>query len=503
MNLIIVIIAILVIIDLVDCTQTELLYITRTFKSVPAAINYVHASLPENAPLDEKCKRYAILLSIVSGNTKPHESDAFRVSALDSYNLNKEYQAMHADDVAQSYMIAIERYRIRKLAPPFLELIECLRRIDAPKVRLYLNNPELSIIANLYKQVLSSPSTKINLDRLKLDKFHPFFRDSLKNHFSNYIDSVNDSSPSIHYTGGPSDGGDITSNSVTTTSLTDLQSPSDDTQYKVSSEQYKLRRRERKRLTEKRQRTLNPEAVRERDRRRQRMRRERLKLQSREETNDNDMQSGPENGDIVSSVTPESLPAVIPSPDDSQTVRDARRLRQELRRRELFPAKRQKYQERIQAEKRHQAENLELLKRYTYLQRMIEYHERQQVREQSEELTPDWLFQSLSPAHYGIESNEPQPIQSTLAETMTPLSQIIDPHKVFSPSLPNQTYNYVIDSALMNDHAGLSDYFITWPPPDQEFQGVLGSHDHLTGGNHHQNNTSTFMQSSTDEANAR
>lgn len=443
MTLLSVAVALVTIIDSIGCAGPgEYLHITRTFKSVPAAINYLHASLPDDTPLDEKCKRYAILLSTVSGNTRPHESDAFRASALDSQGLNNEYGRLYIDDVIQSYMVAIERYRIRKLAPPFLELIDCLRQLDVPSVRFYLSNPELNVIITLYKQVVDSPTTKIDLDKLNLNGFNPFFRANLENHFRGNIKSgINDSSAQ-NISGRDDPFNSETDSSESQLLLADIQQ-----QVKSSIEHYKSRRRERKRLTEMRQRTMNPEAVRERDRRRQRRRRDRLK--QRQGDDDGRHENGTqitehpnvETRDSTIDTPPTSAPssAKFSTPGYLKTEREARMLRREIRKRELLPIKRQRHSQRLDLERQQQAENLELLKRHNYLQRLFERHQGQLAEQTGAVSSTEWP----SPDYNGPKSFEIPSAQSLpFNEPVTPQSQVTDAFRGLPTSLPSPLYNY-------------------------------------------------------------
>lgn len=148
---------------------------------VPTAINYIDSMLPDEMTLEEKCKRYAILSRLHAPKSRIHKRPVSLVLNMQDKQVNQEFENMGVDELIESYMTLIDNYRgSSRLAPPFLDLIECLSRIDDPNAEMYLHSPELVLIVKLYKRILERPDTKIDLREFDLNAYHPAFVVSLR-----------------------------------------------------------------------------------------------------------------------------------------------------------------------------------------------------------------------------------------------------------------------------------------------------------------------------------
>lgn len=249
------------------------------------ALNYIHDSLPGNTPLEEKCQRYAVLLSMSATLGVPYELSVSKLIMLDGYSLNLQYQKIDADDMSSFYMSAIDRYRITQLAPPFLEIIECLRMIDKPFVKVYLSNDELKIIVDLYKMVLGMPVTMVNLSGADLRTFHPSFQKTLRQLFQGHLNfDHTDDLPEPRHNSRWRMINFADQNELNSLGLLDDKQLAAEWQRQQRAirqrryrEKHVHRRREWSRLTQQRLRLLNPDEARGQSTRRQQIRRDRLK----------------------------------------------------------------------------------------------------------------------------------------------------------------------------------------------------------------------------------
>lgn len=135
---------------------------------------------------EERCKRYAVLLYKTDG--APYEATVFSVLKMDEDTLDSQYKEINPGMMSWIYMVSIDRYRITELAPPFLELIKCLRLLDTAYARSYLANGELMVIESLYKKVLGLPDPTSNVDYLDLRTFNTAFQRNIRDLFSKYLD---------------------------------------------------------------------------------------------------------------------------------------------------------------------------------------------------------------------------------------------------------------------------------------------------------------------------
>lgn len=157
------------------------------FTNVCAAIDHLRNLLPVQISTEEKCKRYAVLLSEIGVVSAPHESTVLYTMLLNVSSLEELYRQIDISNLTLSYMSAIDKYRVIGLGPPFIDLIECLRILDTPLTKQYLDNQELIIILNLYKQVLGIPGTN-DISGIDFSVFHPGFRATLWNLLGRYVD---------------------------------------------------------------------------------------------------------------------------------------------------------------------------------------------------------------------------------------------------------------------------------------------------------------------------
>lgn len=249
------------------------LYDTGRFKDISHAINFVHKYLPPEISEEERCKRYAVLSDLAAPEVLPRQSTILDVALMDDDDLDEYYGRMSADRISKAYMIVIERYRITELSPPFIELVDCLRRIETPEVRTYLSNRELIVILDLYKQVLGLPGTTVDVNNLDLTKFHQAFRETLNRLFGRHF-------PGIFQI---SDQADTDTGSKSSSYLGATNAQSDTAMRREYLRmQAKSRRRERARLAKQRLRLMNPDLVKEQNRRHQKERRKRNRGKERE-----------------------------------------------------------------------------------------------------------------------------------------------------------------------------------------------------------------------------
>lgn len=354
------VIALLILADLASCGPLQELFCrTRRFKDVPAAINYVHDNLPDNMPLQDKCKRYAVLLFMASGMGVPYESNTHKMLTLDDEALNKRYDAINPKRLERLFMSAIENYRVRRLAPPFLEIVECLRLVDTPESRAYLEGEELNLIIDLYQQMLGSPPKIVDLNTLELSKLRPKLRESLEIIFSDYFEHFG------HYTAdgmtsAPFNSGYSSQFQTAISAYTEAQ------QKKQRARELLLyRRRERARLSQQRQRALDPDKARSDSRYRQRLRRERLKQAEAQREH-------------ASLINPSQLDYAEPSsspdlaPDAPKTEREARKRRRQARQQRQDPAERRRLSEQKQINLQAQLEQMKYLSQHHYRENLVE-----------------------------------------------------------------------------------------------------------------------------------
>lgn len=168
---------------IIECPQADSrdVYKTRRFKDIKGALNYLHQCFPEQTPMEEKCRRYAVIVSMTASTGRPYESTVSIIATLDKDSFDEHYRNVDIGSLSSLIMAAIDKYRTSMLAAPFLDLIECLRMLDSPIIKQYLENSELQLIQNLYKQVLESPDTVIDFDSIDFGKFHPAFETALRN----------------------------------------------------------------------------------------------------------------------------------------------------------------------------------------------------------------------------------------------------------------------------------------------------------------------------------
>lgn len=229
------------------------------FKDISSAINFIHGILPSESPIEQRCIRYAILLDIGLDERSPFKHTVIEIAMKDDDGLGKQYGKISIDRLIYAYMSAIDRYRVTRLAPPFIDLVECLRRIDRPVAKAYLNNQELVVILDLYRQILGLNGTEIDIKSLDLTKFRHTFCSTLRCLFREYLDIdsifcrnlLEKLEPDLRM-----DSKDFDSAGMSTSDSTEQE------RYQLNREQQSLkRRREQARLRQQRFRILNPTLI--------------------------------------------------------------------------------------------------------------------------------------------------------------------------------------------------------------------------------------------------
>lgn len=159
-------------------------------KAVAEAIDQLYGTLPENAKLEDKCKSYALVLTMIASKGQAHKQAAAFIGQLSPRELTLLQQDIGVGYLASLYEDAIDEYRNSKLRPAFIELIECLRLIDP--VRKYVNDKELIVITEVYRQILRAPETRIDAEQI--GQYYPQFEPSLRNLFGEYLKGESSSS---------------------------------------------------------------------------------------------------------------------------------------------------------------------------------------------------------------------------------------------------------------------------------------------------------------------
>lgn len=163
--------------------------VTTPCENVAEAISRLYRSLPDQMPLQARCKRYAVFLSMADAGGSTFQLALLQLSGLQERFLDLLYKEITTADLAARYMTVIDTYRTTHLEPAFIDLIECLSEIHTPSAETYLDNPELIVIVELYKRALVLPADEINLGLIDLSAFDPEFRTTLKNLFERHSDT--------------------------------------------------------------------------------------------------------------------------------------------------------------------------------------------------------------------------------------------------------------------------------------------------------------------------
>lgn len=160
-----VVLRVFVVDNYINCIPTIDQELFICYDDIAEATNYLYEHLPRQMTLDQKCIRYCVMTSMTKPRGRLHKKAVLQVLDMSEDELIRLYEGMKVkDELGAHYMTAIDGFRAASmLGPPFLELIECIKRIDSPAVHRYLEGEELNTILTLYKQVLESPDTKISL----------------------------------------------------------------------------------------------------------------------------------------------------------------------------------------------------------------------------------------------------------------------------------------------------------------------------------------------------
>lgn len=170
----------------IRCYPTDF---TTPCRDVAEAINRLYRFIYAKTSLEARCKVYAVFLSIARVKGANNQLAVVQTLELEELDLDSIYSNISDADSASRYINTIDIYRTSHLEPAFLDVIECLRLIDEPEAKAYLQDPELMMIVNLYKRAIGPPATEIDLDSLDLKSFHPAFQTALRNLFGGHFDA--------------------------------------------------------------------------------------------------------------------------------------------------------------------------------------------------------------------------------------------------------------------------------------------------------------------------
>lgn len=271
-NLTFVVVAVLYLSTSIQCTTSRDRFNIKRYKDIAEALNLLRETVGNSMPLDARCRRYAVLISMFEATGALHNTTVKHVATLDDYMVNSHFQELDNTRLISMYTYAIDRYRASKLAPAMIDLLDCLRHFHTYAVGKYLSDKELITIENLYRRLLKSPGIKFDWTDIDMVEFHPTFKKTLKNLFGpNLKDedgSIAQVEPQLVRT-GPT----VTSNLPAEPGK---QSNEKDLIQEPVSEKL-FRNRELDRLRQRRMRILEPDECRERERIRYRKRREKIR----------------------------------------------------------------------------------------------------------------------------------------------------------------------------------------------------------------------------------
>lgn len=188
-------IANLLISNYLGCSPAEIDF-TTPCRDVVEAISRLHSSLPDHMPLEAKCKRYAVLLSMIHSEGVSEQVALLQLSVMSEKILNMLYEELRPTELASSYSNMIDTYRSSHLEPAFIDVVECSRqlfkrsRYDPISWLKYLYDQELDMIVTLYKRALGPPAKEIDLDSVDLSAFDPEFRKSLGRLFEKHSELI-------------------------------------------------------------------------------------------------------------------------------------------------------------------------------------------------------------------------------------------------------------------------------------------------------------------------
>lgn len=163
-------------------------------KDIDKALKYLHWSLPDQIDFDSRCRRYAILLSMAEMQGMPRRLAVTQLATLHSHIIDTLHRRIDAAHERSLFLDAIKRYIILRLELPFVDLVACLRHIDAGLKGTQLDE-ELDVILSLYKKVLEYDASSIDIDSMDLSRFHPDFKPTLRKLLDRHIYSNRATNP--------------------------------------------------------------------------------------------------------------------------------------------------------------------------------------------------------------------------------------------------------------------------------------------------------------------
>lgn len=180
-------------IALISCTASSPVknqFILK-FDDISEAITYQYDIMTNRMTFDERCKRYAVMASMIKPNGKIHNKAVYQVSSMTEESLGSLINQFIANnELASLYMTAIDGLSAASvLGPPFLELIQCLSQMDDTRISKFLNDEELNVILELYDRTVRSADAKVDLNFIyELSSCHREFVVSLLHIFKDHID---------------------------------------------------------------------------------------------------------------------------------------------------------------------------------------------------------------------------------------------------------------------------------------------------------------------------
>lgn len=157
---------------------------------ITEAIIYLYDNFPSQMTMADRCKRYAAILSHLKPKERFSCTAASQVLDMPEDSLNRYYEGLAAtNQLGAIYMRAVDGLReASAIGPAFLELIECLKELGNPSYQEYIDKEELNTIVRLYRSVLESPDTMIDLNLIPIfDRLRRGFVVTLINMFKDNI----------------------------------------------------------------------------------------------------------------------------------------------------------------------------------------------------------------------------------------------------------------------------------------------------------------------------
>lgn len=250
-----------------------------TDEQICAATSHMHENLPSSSQIEDKCMRYAILLSIADSNYVIHDTTIIDIMTMEKDSLISHYEEMNRKEVSSIFMKTLDRYRTVGLDPAFLDLVECLRLTHTSYAAAYLDDKEMILIEDLLKQALDSSNQLIDINPAP-GEYHPPFLSNLRYIFRSYPRVTKKLSES-----GLHDIVEPTTHSIAGADSSSVPPQQQDRDKQLPRERYLEYKSERARLHNRRKRILDPDLMRSLSRIKQRRLRARWKKKQNQTSN--------------------------------------------------------------------------------------------------------------------------------------------------------------------------------------------------------------------------